>query len=72
MCKIQMSLRFGVKKLFSVVYVRNMKTGRSPWWPYPPPSTMGPLTVPVMFYNPHSNWGGGTIMTTTAIFIDPE
>jgi len=26
---------------FPVVYVRNMKTGRSPWWPYPPPSLHG-------------------------------
>ncbi len=23
-------------QLFSVVYVRNMKIGGSPWWPYPP------------------------------------
>jgi len=37
-----------------------------------PPLYYGPLTVPVTIYNPHSNWGGGAIITTTATFIDPE
>ena len=47
-CKTQL---LDWQHFFPVVYVRNMKTGRSPWWPYPPPITALPLTVPVMSYN---------------------